>query len=119
MERDDPPSKNCGSGQRFCSAAISAKSIGVVAAVAATSQVGWGEGAAKGMTESQQQHFANQAIEHLKIELRNESEVALLAWRNVGCDTKQGSDQCLVVGPKVEQTIFTEMAKVADGQICC
>ncbi len=44
MERDDPQSKNCGSGQRFCSAAISAKSIGVVAAVAATSQVGWGGG---------------------------------------------------------------------------
>ncbi len=52
--RDVPPSKRCVAAQRFCSAAISSKSTGSAAAVAATVPVGCG-----GQGKKQQQHFSN------------------------------------------------------------
>ncbi len=42
--RDGPPSKRCLSGQGFCSAAISSRSIGSAAAIAATVSVDFGRG---------------------------------------------------------------------------
>jgi hypothetical protein len=73
--------------------------------------------AGKGVTEND--ILQTRQIKHLYIELRNESQVALLAGRNGGCDSRQGSNQCLVVCSKLEQTTFTKIAKVADGQMSC
>jgi hypothetical protein len=42
MVNDEPPSKRCVSGQRFCLAAIYAKLIGIVTSVVAISPVGLG-----------------------------------------------------------------------------
>jgi hypothetical protein len=80
-------------------------------------QSAWAVG--KSVTKNQQLHFANRQIKHLHIELRNERLVALLAWQNRGFDSKQSSDQRLVVNSKLERTTFTKMANVADGQISC
>jgi hypothetical protein len=63
MVRDEPLSKRCISGQRFCSAAIASKLIGVAAAM--TSPTG------SGGTKNLQQHFKARQIPHLHIEFRN------------------------------------------------
>jgi hypothetical protein len=50
-------------------------------------------------------------LKHFHIELRNKSQVALLAQGYGGCDSKHGIYQRLVVRPKMELTNFTKMAK--------
>ncbi len=73
---DEPQSKRCVSAQRFCLAAIASKSTGSAAAEVVTvlpdSEGGGGGGTAR--TKKRHKLFKN-----MHIELRNESQIALLA----------------------------------------
>jgi hypothetical protein len=75
MLRDEPPSKHCISEQQFCSAAISATSIGVLAAMVGAFLV-----SREGLDRKSATTFCNQANKTFAHLLKIESQVALLAW---------------------------------------
>ncbi len=77
--RDEPPSNRCLSVQRFCSAAIASKSTGSAPAEAVNVSADSRGGVGKARQKIGNNVFQTWQIQHLHIDLRNESQMALLA----------------------------------------
>jgi hypothetical protein len=94
--------------QQYCSAAIA--SAGVVTVSAGVG----GGGVGKGKTKNQQQSFFQTwQIQHRHIELRNESQVALLAGQNSEGYRRQSCHKGFVISPKLERSSFIKKWQIA------
>jgi hypothetical protein len=62
--------------------------------------------------------FQTRQIQHLHIEFRNESQMALLWRQNGGGNSRQGSHKQFVVCPQLKGATCTNMAKMPDCCMC-
>jgi hypothetical protein len=60
--------------------------------------------------------FQTGQIQHLHIEFKNESQMALLSRRNGGRNTRQCVHKQFVVCPQLKNMTFTKIGKMSD---CC
>jgi hypothetical protein len=60
--------------------------------------------------------FQTGQIQHLHIEFRDESQMALLLWRNGGRNARQGGHKQFVICPQLK--CVTKMAKMPDRCMC-
>jgi hypothetical protein len=63
--------------------------------------------------------FQSWQIQHLHIELRNESQMALLAGQNGNRNTSQSCQKWFVISPKLKRSSFTKMAKMPNYSESC
>jgi hypothetical protein len=95
------------------------KSTGTTSAVSATVPNGSGGGGGWAGQKIGNDVFQTGQIQHLHIEFRDESQMALLSQRNGGRRARQNSHKRFVICPQLKSVTFTKMVKMPDCCMCC
>jgi hypothetical protein len=95
---DKPPNECCISEQQFCSVAMASKSAGSTSAASATVP----DGSRWAGRKINNNVFQTGQVQHLHIEFRDESQMALLSWRNGGRNARQGGHKRFVIYPQLK-----------------
>jgi hypothetical protein len=62
--------------------------------------------------------FQTGQVQHLHIEFRDESQMALLSWRNGGRNARQGGHKRFVICPQLKSATLKKMAEMPDCCMC-